>query len=278
MTNDKPSLTRNVDYDKKNNINIPKFNSSNIPPIPRKTVLIALLIIALVLFMIFTINIDMENDVTNKTEVENITPTSVILGNNSLGYVVKEGPYGNTSSDVKISYILGVHPRENGAHKLMEQAFKEEDNNLSYCYYFYKINVTSNPTDFSQSRLNGQKLANEFAVNDMINNNFTFAVDSHYSNGYWGVSRFMFTPRENNSLSSELGHAITDNFDWISYYVPPDPTSPDYVTSPLNDGGVASVIYEAYTEDNTNVTLEHDKELVNFIDKWIFENGTEDTA
>ena len=43
------------------------------------------------------------------------------------------------------------------------------------------------------------------------------------------------------------------------------------MTGPLNDGGVASVIYEAYTEDNVNTTLEHDKELVNFIDNWIFE-------
>jgi len=52
--------------------------------------------------------------------------------------------------------------------------------------------------------------------------------------------------------------------------VPPDPTSPAYVTEPLNDGNVSAVIYEAYTEDATDVTLEHDRELVNFIDNWNF--------
>ena len=105
---------------------------------------------------------------------------------------------------------------------------------------------------------------------DIINNNFTFAVDVHYSNGHWGVSRFIFTPSESNILSSQLGHAMADNFDWLNYYVPNDPSSPQYVTGPLNDGGVAAIIYEAYTEDDNNVTLEHDKEIVDYIDNWNF--------
>lgn len=206
----------------------------------------------------------------NTTENEQIVPTTIKLGNNSLGSVVKEGPYGNTSSNIKIAYILGVHPREQGAHRLMNEAFKEKEENLKYCYYIYRVNVTNNPTDFSESRLNGQKLANEFIVSDAIENNFTFAVDSHYSNGAWGVERFIFTPNENNSLSSKVGHAIADNFDWITYYTPPNPTSPSYVTGQLNNGGVSAIIYEAYTEDNNNLTLEHDKELVDFIDNWNF--------
>lgn len=276
MVNDKPSLKRKTTSEKKPiKLDIPQLNIDSIPPIPLHTALLIISIIALLLVMLLTVNTPNETNTTNNTTeiIKNAEPTTVKIGNNSLGYVVKEGPYGNADSEVKIAYILGVHPREKGAHKLMEQAFKESDNNLSYCYYIYKINVTENPTDYSESRLNGQKLAYKYAVPDMINNNFTFAVDSHYSNGAWGVSRFIFTPRENNTLSSQLGHAITDYFDWISYYTPPNPTSPEYVTGPLNDGGVASIIYEAYTEDDTNTTLQHDKELVSFIDNWVFNNN-----
>ncbi len=222
-----------------------------------------LVIILAILFVASALN-------SNDNGSQEITAPSMLIGNNSIGTVYKEGPYGNTDSDVKIAYILGVHPREKGAHQLMEQALKEKVGGLNCSYYLYKINVSSDSTDFTASRMNGQKLAQEFAVPDMIKNNFTLAVDVHYSNGHWGVSRFMFTPRENNTLSNQIAHGICDSFEWMTYYVPPDPTSPAYVTEPLNDGNVSAVIYEAYTEDANNVTLEHDREMVDFIDNWNF--------
>ena len=271
MANDKPLLKRQRTYEQKSNtLKLPQFNINNIPPIPTNTALLIVAVIALLITMILTVNIHDNNNITeNTTPTGTVTPT-IVLGNSSYGNVIKEGPYGNVDSDVKIAYILGVHPREKGAHKLLEQAFNDKKNNLSYCYYIYKINVTEDSKDFSQSRSNGQQLAYDYAVPDMIENNFTFAVDSHYSNGHWGVTRFIFTPRENNILSSELGHAMAENFEWLTYYTPYDPTSPDYVTGPLNDGGVAAVIYEAYTEDENSTTLEHNRELISFIDGWNF--------
>lgn len=301
--NNKPSLKPKKTNTKKNSLKIPQidltelsklnlkslsninlenlknYDLKNMGNINKNTILIFCFII-LLLIMIFTVNSNNHNQtVENNTTIEEIVqPTTVMIGNNSLGYVVKEGPYGNTSSNVKITYILGVHPREKGAHRLMEQALKEKEDNLKYCYYIYKVNVTENPTDFSASRMNGQKLAKEFIVNDAISNNFTFAVDSHYSNGAWGVQRFIFTPNKENELSYALSQSIADNFDWIKYFTPENPTSPYYLTSPLNQGGVAAVIYEAYTEDNHNVTLEHDKELVEYIDNWNFSSSVNNTT
>ena len=230
-----------------------------------RNVLGLLILILGILFVTSALN---SNDNGN----QEITAPSVLIGNNSIGTVYKEGPYGNADSDVTIAYILGVHPREKGAHQLMEQAIKEKAGGLNYSYYLYKINVSGDSTGFESSRMNGQKLAQEYAVPDMINNNFTLAVDVHYSNGHWGVSRFMFTPRENNTLSNQIAHGICDNFEWMTYYVPPDPSSPAYVTEPLNDGNVSALIYEAYTEDANNVTFEHDKEIIDFIDNWNFTN------
>ena len=57
-------------------------------------------------------------------DVERAVPTTTLISNNSIGSVYKEGPYGTNSSNVSVAYILGVHPREKGAHKLMEQALK----------------------------------------------------------------------------------------------------------------------------------------------------------
>ena len=281
MANNKPSLKRKTDYDKKSNsMSMPEIKLGSIPPISRKNMLIIIAVIFLLLLMIFTVNTrdtgDNYNNTSNDTgDIEKVVPTTTKLGNNSLGSVYKEGPYGNTNSDTKIAYIIGVHPREKGAHQLMEKTFKEKVDNSKYCYYLYRVNVTENPTDYSESRLNGQKLANSYIVPDAINSSITFAVDAHYSNGAWGVERFVFTPTENNTLSYELGNAIADNFDWITYYTPPNPTSPEYLTEPLNNGGVSAIIYEAYTEDDQNVTLEHDKELFEFIDNWNFTSSTD---
>ncbi len=230
------------------------------PKLARNIFLIFILLLAA--FLVLS-HIPNGNDNASETSAKT-TP----LGNNSLGNVHKEGPYGNTKSNVSIAYILGVHPRENGAHRLMEQAFKENADSLNCSYYIYKINVTESPTEYEASRLNGQLLAKEFVVPDIIRNNFTAAIDVHYSNGNWGVERFVFTPNENNTVSNQLGHAIANNFSWITYFTPTNPSSPQYVTGPLNDGGVGSIIYEAYTEDDNNVTLEHDRQMVKFIDKW----------
>ena len=235
-------------------------------PIKARNIFAATALILIVVFLVMGLTN------TDNNNPENVSST--LIGNDSIGSVYVEGPYGNENSDIKIAYILGVHPREQGAHRLMEQALKERAKDLNCCYYLYKINVTADSTDYDLSRYNGQILAQKYAVPDMIKNNYTFAVDVHYSNGNWGVTRFIYNPRENNTLSYQLGHAICDNFEWISYFTPPNPTSPPYVTNPLNDGGVSSIIYEAYTEDSNNVTLEHDKELIDFIDNWDFENKT----
>jgi len=255
-------IKRNNLRGKKIRNNLSKKRSIN-PPI--KVVILMIIIIAILLIASFTINNTISD---NKTDTTNLTTTQ--LGNSSIGYAEKIGPYGNTSSDIKIAYILGVHPREKGAHDLMEQAIKEEVSNASYCYYIYKVHVTQDATDFSQSRLNGQILARDFVVPDAINNSINFAIDSHYSNGVWGVQSFIFTPNEGDNISSSLGHAIAEKFNWTVYYTPDNPTSPEYVTGPLENGGVPAIIYEAYTEDTNSTTLSHDKELFKFIDSWNF--------
>lgn len=245
-----------------------------------------IVIIIIILFLIlisFAVQINphittINNTTNNTNNTTNVTITTVNLGNNDLGSVSKIGPYGNPNSPVKIAYILGVHPREKGSHQIMEQAIKNKSANLNYCYYIYKINVTKDPTEFSESRMNGQLLAQKYVVPDAIKDKYNFAIDVHYSDDSWGVTRFLFTPVENNTVSHNLGHAIVNKFDWISYYTPPDPTSPEYVTTPLNNGGVPAIVYEAYTNDARNTTYQHDLDLIDFIDHWNFNNNTNNSS
>ncbi|MCD7781660.1 MAG: hypothetical protein LUG89_03065, partial [Methanosphaera sp.] len=219
--------------------------------------IILLLLAIIILFIIFTIQIN--NNYSNNT-------TTVQIANTSIGSVTKTGPYGNTSSDVKIAYVLGVHPRENGSHTLFKQAFLEDESDLQYCYYIYQINVTANATDFNQSRSNGQQLAYDYVVDDIINDSFDFVMDIHYCDGTWGEERFVFTSVKENILSYNISYTMAQTFEWLDYYEPSNPTSPEYLMSPLNNAGITTILYESYMYDDNNTTLEYDHDVIEFID------------
>ncbi|HEX3014246.1 MAG TPA: hypothetical protein VHO92_08245 [Methanobacterium sp.] len=56
-----------------------------------------------------------------------------VLGSNGMGYVVKEGPYGNKDSPVKIAYITGIHPLEYESHKAIRESIETKNKSLNYC-------------------------------------------------------------------------------------------------------------------------------------------------
>ncbi|MEN6328947.1 MAG: hypothetical protein ABFC91_01465 [Methanobacteriaceae archaeon] len=173
-----------------------------------------------------------------------------VLGNNSLGLVIKEGPYGNTSSNYKVAYILGQHPRESRSHKAVREAVKNNSNSLRYCYYLYYINVTQETYDYDESRLNGQKLSKEFVVPDINQGNYTLAVDVHASNGASFDQPYVFVPIDNEK-SLKIAGNLSSSIKWLYYYELPDYTSPYYTTIPLIQNGTPSIIFEAYAEPSS---------------------------
>lgn len=188
-----------------------------------------------------------------------------VLGTESYGKVVREGPYGNTTSKVKIAYIVGVHPKEANAHRAIRETIKNQSKSLKYCYYIYRINVTEDADNYNKGRNNGQVLARDYAVPDIVKNDFQLAVDVHSNVGNWKENRFIFTPVEKEG-SKEMAMKIKSELPWLTYYVPPNPTSTQYVTVPLINGGVPSVLYETYTHEPYRTTLEHAEEFVQVVD------------
>lgn len=67
-------------------------------------------------------------------------------------------------SSVKIAYIVGVHPIEWASHQAIMEAIEAYDNSLAHCYYIYKVSVTKDASNYEKGRMNGQLLANMFAV------------------------------------------------------------------------------------------------------------------
>lgn len=165
-------------------------------------------------------------------ESPKIMATPQLLGNNSLGTVTREGPYGNISSSYKVAYILGQHPRESRSHKAVAEAVKNNSDSLRYFYYLYYINVTLDTYEFDIGRLNGQKLSKEFVVPDINQGNFTLAVDVHASNGASFDQPYVFVPIDNDT-SLNMARNLTSSIKWLYYYELPDYSSPYYTTIPL---------------------------------------------
>lgn len=200
----------------------------------------------------------------NNTNITSNSNTSVI-GSTDYGNVVKSGPYGNKNSNIKIAYIVGLHPIEKRAHEAIIEALKEHESSLRYCYYIYQVNVTKNADDYGKGRENGQLLARQYVVPDAVNQHFKLAVDVHENVGNWAENTFIFSP-VSNGRAQIIGMEIINKLPWLTYYVPPNPTSPEYLTTPLNNKGVPSLVYEIYKEDSNQTIKNYANEFVTTVD------------
>lgn len=202
----------------------------------------------------------------NGSDITTISNTSAVLGSTDYGNVIKSGPYGNTSSDIKIAYIVGVHPIEKRSHEAIVVALKEHESSLRYCYYIYQVNVTKNADDYTKGRENGQLLARQYVVPDAVNQHFQLAVDVHQNVGNWAENTFIFSP-VSGGKAQKIGMEIANKLPWLTYYVPPNPTSPEYLTTPLNNKGVPSLVYEIYKHDSNQTINGYANEFVTTVDR-----------
>lgn len=217
------------------------------------------------IFCLFLVLIPIYNAYSAEEPLTNIPATQVSLGNESYGNVMKEGPYGNTSSPVKIAYILGEHPREYPAHKAVSEIVKQDSSSLKYCYYLYYINVTQYASDFSKGRMNGQLLANEYVVPDITQGKFCLAIDVHGTDGAYPKKVFIFTPAQKGA-SLDIAYNITQNVAGVPYYTAPNPSSTTYTTIPLIKGRVPAIVYESFTDQPYSMVKEQNRKFVSGVD------------
>lgn len=183
----------------------------------------------------------------NKSNSENYRS---ILGNESYGWAEKE-VYGNQNSEETIAIITGVHPRESGFHNATADALKNKSTSLSKKYIIYKIHVTENPLHFTIGRMNGQLIANKFVVPDVIKIKPKLAVDIHEDLGEtvgYSYRRFIYPISKNNETTDYL-NIIIQKMPFLKIYSPGG-SSPSYVTKPIANAGICTIIYETYKEDS----------------------------
>lgn len=190
------------------------------------------------------------------------------LGSNENGTVYLYKSIGNTSSNVRIAYIIGVHVTENAVHKALFDELTKKSGELNYCYDIYKINVTpiGKPID-DINRMRGQLLGHDYVVPEAIKNNYSLVVDVHSNQGgAYVITNFAFAPAQDNVSKAIATKIINDN-PGLKEYFPASQTSPPYVTLPIQKSGTPTVLYETYKyEDYNNVTVPYVDLLIESVD------------
>ena len=190
------------------------------------------------------------------------------LGSNDNGTVYLYKSIGNTSSNVRIAYIIGVHVTENAVHKALFDELTNKSSELNYCYDIYKINVVpiGKPID-DINRMRGQLLGRDYVVPEAIKNNYSLVVDVHSNQGgAYVITNFAFAPAQDNVSKAIATKIINDN-PGLQEYFPESQTSPSYVTLPIQRSGTPTILYETYKyEDYNNVTVPYVDLLIESVD------------
>lgn len=205
---------------------------------------------------------------TDLAQVDSTQFDSRLIGENDLGSVHVHGPFGNIDSNVKIAYVIGMHPLESKSHRALFEKLTSNDD-LKYCYYLYNINVNDKSSE-TEGRLEGQLLAQEFIRDEIIGKGYDLFLDIHSNRGSHGpgeykITNFVFAPGFDEK-SSEFMNKIIDSMDDIVYYAPEFRSSPPYITEPTAKAGIATLVYECYSYEDYDVTLQLAEKLVDVVD------------
>ena len=219
---------------------------------------------------------DYPQEPTDEAKVDSTKYDADLIGENELGTVHLHGPFGNHGSDVKIAYLIGMHPMESKAHRgLFDTIIDWDDKDLlNYSYYIYNINVVGELDAETEGRMDGQLLAQEFVAPHIINGKYDFFADIHSNKGLKGPgtykkTNFIFAPGFDDESSNYL-KVLLDKIDELVYYAPEYRTSPPYITIPVVESGIPTIVYETFSYEPMEKTYDLSEKLVKAIDNLEF--------
>ncbi len=209
---------------------------------------------------------------TSEAQVDSTRYESKLIGENEFGSVYIHGPFGNNDSEIRIAYLIGMHPLESKSHRaLFEKLTSKSD--LKYCYYLYNINVLNKNSE-SEGRDEGQIIAHEFVRDDVISNEYDLFLDIHSNRGPNGpgdyqITNFVFAPGFDEK-SSKYMDKIIDSMDGVVYYAPEFRSSPPFITEPTSKAGIPTIVYECYSYEEMDFTLSLAEKLIDTVDNLDF--------
>ena len=148
---------------------------------------------------------------TDSAKVDSTKYDSKLIGENDLGCAYVHGPFGDVNSNVKIAYLIGMHPLESKSHRALFDKLTAKDD-LKYCYYIYNINVNELDSE-TEGRKEGQLIAQEFILPQIIDEKYDLFIDVHSNRGCHGpgdyqITNFIFAPGFDEKSSEYMNMLI----------------------------------------------------------------------
>ena len=237
----------------------------------KEKIIIAILLIVIIIFSMLIIqytffkndDLDISGSVVRET-LANST--------NDSGSVEVIRNIGNPNSNVRIAYVVGVHPLEHLTHETLIKILPNTTG-LNYNYDLYIINVTDDVGYYGDGldnyenpgRQNGQNLAYKYVYPQILSGDYDLAVDVHSNIGAYDYKTFVFSPVK-EGLGVKYAEDVARQCENITYYSPDSTTSGPYLTVPLNEHGVPAFYFEEYSFAPQDVKDSHMLELINAID------------
>lgn len=83
--------------------------------------------------------------------------------------------------------------------------------------------------------------------------------------GEYKITNFVFAPGFDDE-SSRFMNDIIDSIDGIVYYAPEFRSSPPFITEPTANAGIPTIVYECYSYEPFDVSLDLALKLVECVD------------
>jgi hypothetical protein len=121
---------------------------------------------------------------------------------------------------------------------------------------------------FTIGRMNGQLLANNFVVPDVIKTKPQFVVDIHedlWTEAGYKYPRFIY-PISKDDVTMNYLNNITQNMSFLKIYSPGG-SSPLYVTKPIARKGIRTMVYETYKKDSYEKKYSDASKFIDVLDR-----------
>lgn len=244
--------------------------------IKRDKIIITILLVIILIFSVLIIDYSFFNNSNPKYSNGGVVHETLANNSNDPGTVEVIRNIGNPDSQVKIAYVVGVHPLEHLTHETLIKLLPNMDN-LKYSYDLYIINVTEGVGYYGDGldnyenpgRQNGQNLAYQYVYPEIVDGDYDLAIDVHSNIGAYDYKTFVFCPVK-EGLGVRYADDVAGECENITYYSPDSTTSGPFLTVPLNEHGVPAFYFEEYSFASQDVKDSHMMELIGAVDDLSF--------
>lgn len=211
--------------------------------ISRTSLIILLLVVALSLLALLNI-IDPTLSTSN-----NHIPNHLIIGSDYRGYVTKD-IYSNSflgGESKTIAIVTGIHPREKLSKSVASDIIKNNYPYSNLAFVHYNIAVTDNPDNYKIGRNNGEGLAADYILPDILKSNDDLVIICHDHKPGYGQGFYIATP-EMDEGSIRLAESVNQTLGDFNYFRADNTmehsTSAIRFSKPLASAGYKTFVYE----------------------------------